>query len=89
MDCVNYLFLIGRAALEELVHQFRGCICFSGCDMFPRITCILWDLKHLLMKERESRDTIQQDKIMLLVESFVVLVSGRKKKMWCPWLVRA
>lgn len=55
MDCLNYLFLIGRAVLEESVHQFRGCICFLVCDTFPRSTCILWGLKHLLMKERGLR----------------------------------
>lgn len=62
MDCLNYLFLIGRAALEESVHQFRGCLCFSVCDTFPRSTCILWGLEHLLMKERELKcNSARQD----------------------------
>ena len=39
--CLSYLFLIGKAALEALVGEFRGCICFLICETFPRITCIL------------------------------------------------
>lgn len=31
-------------------------------------------------RERKPRDTIQQGKIMLLVEPFVISGSGRKKK---------
>lgn len=59
--CLSYLFLIGKAALEALVGEFRGCICFLICDTFPRITCILWGLKHLLMKggEREREKAVR------------------------------
>lgn len=58
-------------------------MCFSVCDTFPRITCIFMGLKTFVNeREREKAEVhaIQQDKIMLLVEPFVMLQSGKREK---------
>lgn len=62
-------------------------MCFLVCDTFPRITCIFMGLKTFVNererekgREKAEVHTIQQDKIMLLVEPFVMLQSGKREK---------